>query len=153
MAPYTDLVRTLPAAKFQELFAAQGRQGRDALVRRHQLRTPVDRGLPRAGARQQAQAALLRGRLAEVDDEEACQQLIRAWLLTRRSLLAAALDHLEIGHELGLTDSDEVHRIADLDHRQRSELVAALRAHGDEQDIAVYLGFMAAEAAAARAAR
>jgi hypothetical protein len=60
--------------------------------------------------------------------------------------LALALDHLKIPHEDGLTESDEVSRLAMLTPIERAELIA-LAVHqkvADQADVELYLDYMAA---------
>ena len=67
------------------------------------------------------------------------------WLLGMRPLLMKALDHLGIENDNGLTDSDEVSKIADLDKGNLKKLVAELKDVANIEDIALYLKFMGAK--------
>ncbi len=85
---------------------------------------------------------------AAADDDEQGQQfaeeLIRVYLMTRRSLLGDALDAIGVEHNDGLTDAD-LDGFSSLDNEEASALVARLSTTHDADDIALYLRYMGAE--------
>ena len=158
MPHYTEIVRALSAPRFATVFAASPRRARDACLHRHRVRAESQRALSRPGARAEARVGQLHARLREVEDEEMCQELLRAWLMGRRPLLVAALDHMGIPHQDGLTDSDDVSRIGKLEGQDLNAMIAALANAGESWEVTTYLRFMHAplpaemgEAAAAAA--
>ena len=70
------------------------------------------------------------------------EELLRTWLLGQRSLLAAALDHLGIEHNQGLTESDDVERFEKLSAGDVKKLVSHLNTIAKADDVAVYLTYM-----------
>ena len=64
------------------------------------------------------------------------------------ALLAAAMDHLGIEHDNGLTDSDEAEKIESMSRGDLKKLIGALETvpevEGD--DVRIYLRFMGADA-------
>jgi hypothetical protein len=88
----------------------------------------------------------LRAVMAEVDaDEETFQQmgeeLIRVYLMGRRDLLGAALDHMGIAHNDGLTD-DELEAFGKLNPAAAKALRDELLKNHDPADVGLYLSFM-----------
>jgi len=85
---------------------------------------------------------------AAADDDEQAQQLaeelIRVYLMTRRSLLGDALDAIGVEHDDGLTDAD-LDEFSSLDSEEASELIARLSVTHDADDVALYLRYMGAE--------
>src|SRR5688572_17334729 len=116
MPEFMGIVREMSQEKFLEVFGASGRKAREAYFARHDIKKPRKlSGLPKAGAKSEARAATLHEVLAERDDEELVEELLRVWLMTKRPMLAAALDFLEIPHEEGLTESDDVKKFESLE--------------------------------------
>ena len=106
---------------------------------------PKTRGLPKAGAKNEFRAAQLFGVLRDRDDDEMAEEVLRTWLLTKRAMLAAALDHLKIPHDNGLTDSDDVSRIEKLPKDELKTLYTTLAETSPKEDAALYLRFMGAD--------
>jgi hypothetical protein len=106
-------------------------------------------GLKGKGGAFSLRAAAKEGRAAKLYDRlheglqlssELCEEVIRQYLYGRRDLLAAALDHFEIPHEDGLTNSD-VEFMQTLKPAQVTKLRQVLASY-DPEDVALYLGFM-----------
>ena len=70
---------------------------------------------------------------------------MRSWLLTKTEMLCAALDHLGIEHENGLTESDDVEKIGKLSAKELKALVKVLEDVASKDEIGIYLKFMGAE--------
>ena len=64
---------------------------------------------------------------------------------SRRDILGAALDYLEIPHDNGLTESDDVDKLSSLSVAELKPLVKALSETASTDDIQIYLRFMGAE--------
>ena len=109
MPSFTAILREVSAEKFAEILAASARKSRETYFHRHGIRTPKISGrLPRPGAKNELRTAHLYEVLKDKDDDEMVEEVLRTWLLSKRSLLATALDHLGIEHDNGLTESNEV---------------------------------------------
>jgi hypothetical protein len=148
MAQYTDIIRSLSPDKFAEILAASARKSREVYFDRHAIRAPKSASkLPKAGAKNEFRTAQLFAALKETDDEELAQEMLRTWLLGKRQLLCAALDHLKIPHEDGLTESDDVDKMAELKGAELAALVEALKSVATADEIVVYLKFMGVEGA------
>jgi hypothetical protein len=78
-------------------------------------------------------------------DDEMAEEILRTYLLSKREMLAAALDYLGIAHVDGLTDSDDVAKFTKLKVSEIKSLSLALKAHASLDDVALYLKFMGTE--------
>lgn len=145
MPQYSALIRSVTPEKFVEILNASARQAREVYFHRHSIRAPKTRGLPKAGAKNEYRAAQLFTVLSQNDDDELAEEVLRTWLLTKRTMLAAALDHLKIPHQDGLTDSDDVSRIEKLPPSELKALFEAISAESPKDEAALYLRFMGAE--------
>jgi hypothetical protein len=145
MPEYTALVCSVSLERFLDILAAAPRQAREIYFHRHGIRIPKARGMPKAGAKNAVRGAQLYECLHHHTDEELAQELLRVWLLSKRPMLACALDHLGIAHNNGLTDSDDVAKFAELKGKAAQDLLAKLAAVSSHEDAALYLRFMGAE--------
>jgi len=145
MPQYSSIVRSLDLEKFTEILSTSGRKAREVYFHRHNIRPPKTSGIPKVGAKNEFRTNALYDVLRQRDDEELAEELLRTWLLTKRSLLAAALDHLGIPHKDGLTDSDDVNRIEKLNAQELRGLYEKLKGVAPVDEIAVYLKFMGAQ--------
>ena len=146
MPAYTQIVREMSESKFQEVFAVSIRKARETYLGRHNIKAPksVKKSL-RAGAKNEARVQALYALLKTVDDEQMVEEILRTWLLSRRDILGAALDYLEIPHDNGLTESDDVDRLTTLSLDELKPLVTALAETASQDDISIYLRFMGAQ--------
>lgn len=143
---YTDIVRAMPREKFLEVLSVSTRQSREAYFARHGIKSPPSpRGFAKPGAKNEIRAAGLYDALQKQVDEQLSEELLRTWLLNKRQMLAAALDHLKIEHDNGLTESDDVDRFEKLDADETKVLVAALKAVAPADEVAAYLKYMGAQ--------
>ena len=98
--------------------------------------------MPKPGAKNEMRTQALFDLLHAREDDELCEEVLRIWLLTHRPMLAAALDHLGIPHENGLTQGD-VSKFEKLSAREIRGLIDVLKATGAPEDaIVTYLRFM-----------
>lgn len=143
MPAYTEILRSLPREKFGEVLAASSRQARETYFHRHEIRVSGSaRRLPKPGAKNEIRTQQLYEVLQAREDEELCEEVLRTWLLTHRSMLTAALDHLGIAHENGLTQGD-VSKFEKLSAREARTLIDVLRGTGVSDDVIhVYLRYM-----------
>jgi len=74
--------------------------------------------------------------------DKLCEELIRAWLFTKRDLLKATLDYLKIPNDNGLVEI-ELDFFEKLSKQEAQDLVAYLTAQGFEKEhISIYLNFV-----------
>ena len=146
MAAYIEIIRGLSEDKFQEIFAASARKSRETYFARHGIKTPKQSGrMRKPGQKNLMRAAALFEALQTVDDDPLAEEILRVWLLGMRPMLAKALDHLEIENDNGLTDSDDVNKIAELDQGQLKALLQELDGVESPENILLYLKFMGAK--------
>ena len=141
----TEIFRQIDLEQFRQVFARAPRAAREIYFRRQGIKAPKLRsGVRRAGAK----AAFCTERLFEVlqqrDDDDMVDELLRNYFLAQRSLLSCALDHLGIEHQNGLTESEEVSKIADLDAAALAALASDLSEVAARDDVRLYLMFMGA---------
>lgn len=147
MPEYTAILRSLSQEKFMEIVAASPRQARETYFHRHQIRAPKSSHLSlKIGRKSQACAQALWDVLQARDDEEMSETILRAWLLRNRPMLAAALDHMGIAHVEGLTESDDIQKISQMNAAEMRKLVEAIEQAkvATGEDIALYLRYMGA---------
>ncbi|MEK7705606.1 MAG: hypothetical protein AAB426_11655 [Myxococcota bacterium] len=142
MPAYTEILRSLSREKFGEILAASSRQARETYFHRHSIRAGGAQRMPKPGAKNEMRTQALFDLLHAREDDELCEEVLRIWLLTHRPMLAAALDHLGIPHENGLTQGD-VSKFEKLSAREIRGLIDVLKATGAPEDaIVTYLRFM-----------
>lgn len=145
---YTTILRELGPERFATVVAGSSRKAKETYFARHDIRhTPqVGRVKLGSGHKMQARVSALYEVLAEREDEPMCEEILRLYLLSNRPLLALALDHLGIPHEDGLTESEDVSRLAMLTPIQKAELVALAvdKKVADQAEVEMYLAYMAA---------
>jgi hypothetical protein len=142
MNVFIELVRDLSLSQFHTIFAASTRAARQMYLQRHKVKPKSAPIIATVEGKMHRSVDLLYARLQEVEDAELCEEILRTYLLTEVSLLSSALDFLAIPHEKGVTDSDEVHQIAQLEGEALRALYAhCLVGHKDWQ-VQTYLRFM-----------
>ena len=141
--PFTDILCSVPAEKFQEIFSTSSRKARETYFHRHGVKASgAASRLPKPGAKNEERTAKLFDLLKDESDDEMSEEILRSWLLTKRSMLAAALDHLGIKHDNGLTESDEIKKFEKLSGGDIKALVKKLEGVAAKEEIAIYLRFM-----------
>ena len=145
---HSKILRTLDAEQFAQVVAGSSRQTKEGYFARHHIRAATALGPVRLGAghKMQARIGALHARLQEVDDEPMCEEILRLFLLGRRPMLALALDHLGIPHDNGLTESEDVSKLATMTPIERAELVALVvdKQAATQAEMELYLAYMAA---------
>lgn len=145
MPEFTVILRGVSLEKFSEMIQASSRKAREIYFHRHNIRAPKNNGrLIKPGAKNEARTQELYKLLQATLDDNLAQEVLRTWLLTKRAMLARALDHLGIAHENGLTQSDDVQKIEKLSAKEIKGLVAAIGESAPREDVLVYLRFMGA---------
>lgn len=144
MPQFTDIVRSMSSDKFAEILGASARKAREVYFARHSIRAPKlsSTKLPKAGAKNEIRTGLLFAAMQEREDEEMAEEILRTWLLGKRAMLATALDHLGIPHTDGLSDSDEVDKMAELSGAQLTGLMTKLKEVAPADEVTIYLRFM-----------
>lgn len=148
MPAFTQMIRGIAPEKFGEIFSASSRKARETYFHRLGIRKAKQSNrLARLAAHAEARTLSLWEALRERDDDEMVREVLQTWLLTKRALLADALDHMGIEHEDGLTDAEDLdERFEKLSGKDLEGLVASLRAkQHDAVEIALYLKFMGAD--------
>jgi hypothetical protein len=148
MMHYTTILTNIGPDRFAHVVAGSSRKAKETYFARHNIRHTPQVGKIKLGSghKMQARVTALFDALQKTQDEPMAEEILRLYLLGKRSLLALALDHLKIPHEDGLTESDEVSRLAMLTPIERAELIA-LAVHqkvADQADVELYLDYMAA---------
>jgi hypothetical protein len=145
--PFTEILRSVSAEKFQEIFGASSRKARETYFHRHSVKASATASrLPRPGAKNEERTAKLYEVLQHDSDDEMSEEILRSWLLTKRPMLAAALDHLGIEHNSGLTESDDIKKFEGLSGGEIKALVKKLDGIAAKDEVALYLRFMGAPA-------
>lgn len=145
MPEYTKILRTLTADKFSEVLGASPRKARETYFHRHGVKVPSSAArLPKPGAKNEARTAELYKVLQTRDDDQLCEEILRSFLLTKRLMLAKALDHLGIPHNNGLTESDDVSKFEKLSAKDVRTLVDTLAQVAPREEAVLYVKFMGA---------
>lgn len=143
MPAYTAILRTLSFDKFTEVLGASPRKAREVYFHRAGVRTPQKASrLPKPGAKNELRTQQLFDNLKVEDDEQLAEEILRAWLLTKRPMLAKALDYLGIAHSEGLTESEDVSKFEKLSEKEARQLMKSLDGIAPTDEVAVYLKFM-----------
>lgn len=145
---FSVLLRSLTAERFSEVLAASSRKARETYFHRHGVKAPSGGRFVKPGAKNEARTARLYEVLQQESDDELAEEVLRTYLLTKRPMLAAALDHLGIEHDDGLTESAEVEKFGSLNARDTKKLVEVLDPVASRDDIRLYLEFMGNKAVA-----
>ena len=144
---YTEVLRGVTAEKFAEIFGASSRKARETYFHRHGVRGKGGSGFAKPGAKNEARIAKLFDVISSgADDDEMAEEILRTWLLTKRAMLGAALDHLGIEHDNGLTESDDLSKFEKLSKRDVAKMIQVLEPHAAAEDVTVYLKFMGVKA-------
>lgn len=141
--PASQIVRSMDQARFFAVFLESPKQVRELIFDRLQIEgAPLPKTkFPKPGAKTEARMKALFEFLQKTDDEQVADELLRNYFLKRRAILAAALDHLGIPHEDGLTN-DELDRFEKLSAAEADKLFAAVAAKSDAPDAEMYLRYM-----------
>ena len=141
-----EIVRGLSEEKFAEIFLASSRSARETYLHRHGIKSPKKSSrVLRAGQKNELRMKALFKALMDIDDNEMVEEILRTWLLGKRSLLAGALDHLGIEHNEGLTDSDDIERFEKLSAKEVQVLASELSGVAEADEISIYLKYMGAQ--------
>lgn len=141
--PSSVIVRSLDQTRFFALFTESPKQVRELIFERLAIQPkalPKTR-FPKPGAKNEARMLALFEFLQGTDDEQVADELLRNYFLKRRGILGAALDHLGIPHEEGLTN-DELDKFEKLSVAEGEKLFKAVSEKHDANDVELYLRYM-----------
>lgn len=149
MPEFTKIVRDLSADKFAEIFSASTRKARETYYHRHGIRKgKKSNRIASLSHKNEERTAHLYELLKQKEDDELVEEVLRTWLLGKRDMLGAALDHLGIEHDQGLTESDDIDgKFENMSAQEIEELIGKLNSFPRE-DVEVYLRFMGAKISA-----
>jgi hypothetical protein len=135
-----ETLKTLSPERMDALLRAAPRKVREELYRRLGIKAKSATFSLKSRSAEKGQRVLQC--LAEGRDpgQEVLEELVRNHLYGQRALLAAALDHLGVRHNDGLTDQD-LDFLASLEPKKVKALEAALADH-DPVDVRLYLELM-----------
>jgi hypothetical protein len=141
---FIDLVAKMTDETFAELVAASPRKIRETLFQRLGIKAKKTIGLKVHGKLEDRTKKLhekLRTATTE-NENRLCEELVRNWLYTKRPLLKATLDYLNIKNDNGLVDEEPTF-FQELSADKVKELVTHLKAQGFQAEhIALYLHFV-----------
>lgn len=145
----SQLIREMPEEFFGRVLAACPRRSRETLFARFSIPKAKKTASSLLPGKDPARVLKLQRAFAGVGDEDGngqqlAEELIRVYLMGKRSLLGAALDELGIDHQDGLTDA-ELDGISELDADAAQALASTLSQTYDPLDVMLYLRFMGAE--------
>ncbi|MGF1509027.1 MAG: hypothetical protein ACFB9M_05940 [Myxococcota bacterium] len=136
-----NILRRLSPEKLDAVMGASPKRYREELFRRAGLKAKGTAfSLRRSQTEGRARKLYERLQAGFEVGEEVCAEVVRHYLYERRALLGAALDHLNVPHQEGLTNHD-VGFMSSLEPEQVKALEQAL-AEFDEEDVEIYLRFM-----------
>ncbi|MBX2812317.1 MAG: hypothetical protein KTR25_10930 [Myxococcales bacterium] len=144
MANLRSILASYPLDETKSIVSASPRKFREELFKRFGIKSRAAGGGFKLSAKNDARARkfleLLQADI-EVPDE-VLQELARNYLYLKRSMLADALDHLDVPHQDGLTDR-ELDFIAKLPGEEIQDLRDSLQSKGHtERDVLLYLCFL-----------
>jgi len=147
MPEFTAILRGVSAEKFSEIFSASSRKAREAYYHRHDIRKPkVSNKISSLHGSGEARTKGLFDVLQGNDDDQLAEEVLRTWLLTKRPMLAMALDPLEVPHDNGLTEAEDIDdTFGNLTVEQTQALITTLSEKHAKEDVALYLRFMGAK--------
>ena|SRR5688500_13906918 len=141
---FIDLVAKMSEDTFAELVSASPRKIRETLFQRLGIKAKKTIGLKVHGKLEDRTRKLhekLKAAQTEQEDR-LCEELVRNWLYTKRPLLKATLDYLNIKNDNGLVDEEPTF-FTELSAEKVKETVEHLKGQGfAPEHIALYLHFV-----------
>ncbi len=142
MTDFTAILKDVSLEKFGEMFSVLPRQAKQVLGKRLGLKPPKPGRLVAAAVRTAAKSENIYSAILDFDDNEAAEEILRSWLLLQRPMLVAALDHMGLAHQDGLTESNDVEKIATMDKKEIKALMDAICTVCSSEDAMIYIRFM-----------
>ena len=145
----SELIDTMDDSYFSQVLSACPRRARETLFTRFGIAKAKKKAsslLPGKDPERirRLQVAIGQSPVEDEQGQQLSEELIRVYLMTRRSLLGQALDGIDVSHDDGLTDSD-LDGFAKLDEAALTSLRSSLAADHDASDVDLYLRFMGAD--------
>jgi len=141
---HIELVTKISESKFQEVVASAPRRIRETLFGRLGIKAKKRVGLKVHG-KLEDRARKLHERLksgSSKEENDLCEELLRNWLFTKRPLLKATLDFLEIENDNGLVDEEPTF-FEELEADKVKDIFTHLKGEGfDGEEVFIYLAFM-----------
>ncbi len=141
---FIQLVAKMSDETFAELIAASPRKVRETLFQRLGIKAKKTIGL-KVHAKLEDRTKKLHEKLKTADSDQEnrlCEELVRNWLYTKRPLLKATLDYLNVKNDNGLVDEEPTF-FQELTADKVKELVTHLKGQGYQAEhIALYLHFV-----------
>ncbi len=143
------LIQEMPEPYFGKVLTACPRRSRETLFSRFSIPKAKKSATVLLPGKDPARIRKLQVAIASVSDDDQqgqqlAEELIRVYLMSKRSLLGAALDAIGVDHQDGLTD-DDLDGFSDLSAEEAHDLAEDLGKDFDPLDVALYLRFMGAE--------
>lgn len=140
---YSNILASTTLPKFEEIFFASSRQERETCLHRHGVRAKTKSSrLTKPKEKAKERIKELYSILQSEEDHEMAEGVLRNWLLTKRPLLAAALDHMGIEHNNGLTESDDIDKFKDMKKKDIRAMAKKLEQEYANEDVRIYLKYM-----------
>jgi hypothetical protein len=139
----SELLRLQTPDRFQTILAASPRKLREEAYRRAGIKAKGGTFSLKSSGKSEERAQKLHQHLGagQPIDEQVADEFLRNYLLARRGLLIAALDHLGVPHSDGLTDHD-LDFIPELPLERRHALRATLLEGHPAEDVDLYLAYL-----------
>lgn len=141
---FIGIVSKMSEDTFAELIGASPRKVRETLFQRLGIKAKKTIGLKVHGKLEERTKKLHEKlKTASTDQENRlCEELVRNWLYTKRPLLKATLDYLNVKNDNGLVDEEPTF-FQELSVEKVKELVTHLKGAGFAgEHIALYLHFV-----------
>ena len=138
------LTAQLSDQAFADMLASSPRQVREVLFSKFHIKSDLVKNTISPVAKRFERARLLKERLGiakSAQENQLCQELIRNWLFTKRPMLKAAMDFLNVPNDNGLVDSEE-NIFSKLESTKLEELKNYLVQNFSEEEVNTYLNFM-----------
>jgi hypothetical protein len=146
---FVSMVAGMSEGTFAELIAASPRKIRETLFARLNIKAKKQIGL-RVHGKLEDRTKKLHERLkaaSSAPDDKLCEELLRNWLFTKRTLLKQTLDFLGVKNDNGLVDEDPVF-FKELTADKVREIVNFLKDAHPAEHIRLYLAFVGVPAEA-----
>lgn len=145
----SKLIDTMDDSYFAQVLSACPRRARETLFTRFGIAKAKKKAsalLPSKDPERIRRLQLAIGQLSAEDEQgqQLSEELVRVYLMTRRSLLGQALDGIDVNHDDGLTDAD-LDGFAELDDEALASLRSSLAGDHNPSDVDLYLRFMGAD--------
>ena len=143
MATPKEILRSMSPDRFTEVVGASPRRVREELYRRLGFKRKKAQNFDLKKRKEDDRAVRLLTAIknGEPVADEVLEELIRSYLSVRRELLSDALDHFQIPHENGLTDS-EIDFLSELPKEKAEALRTLLLAKHEPADVELYFAYM-----------